>query len=121
MKDLLENLTQDMWHTSYTTGINNEQGSYGRAWQFLVQLLEKGYVDSPQKYIKFKQLYNRINSYAVIKSAYLNGKKGHMEDAHSLYWAMERNPQWFWRVTESIGKDAYRFFWNLYHPDDPIE
>lgn len=120
MEDLLNELMQDLWHISHNTSIDSDTGSYGRAWKRLVKIFDHGYVDNYPKYLKFKQLYNRIESHAIVYNAYLRAQDGDMGEAHRLYRSMEDDPVWFWGVVEKCGKEADKFFWNLYHPDNPI-
>ena len=55
-----------------------------------------------------------------ILSAYEKAQKGDMSMAHDLYYAARFMPIEFWQEVDKCSEGIYRFFWDLFYPDNPI-
>lgn len=55
-----------------------------------------------------------------ILDAYKKALNGDMNAAHYLYSTARFYPVEFWMESDKCGEDVYRFFWNLYYPDNPV-
>lgn len=55
-----------------------------------------------------------------IIGAYEKAQKGDMSMAYELYYVARFMPIEFWQEVDKCAGDIYRFFWDLFYPDNPI-